>query len=537
VDSRRFPWLRRLATDYAFDYQRLADFYAGDPGSPAAWDQAIARTQQFPRAGAAVADLLRAQQRRRGAPAEAVAASAQLGDPRTVAVVTGQQAGLFGGPLFTLLKAMTAVRLAERARERHRVPAVAVFWVDAEDHDWDEVRTCGVLDAEDALTSISLEPRAAAAPGTAVGHVQLDTSVEAAVAALESALPSTDFTAGVITAVRDAYRPGATMAGAFARLLETWLGPRGLIVYDSTDLAAKPLLADLFVHAVERPDLTSRLATAAGAALQSRGYHAQATPGEDTLALFHTNGGRQPIRIVRAAQFAVGDAVIGADELRSLARQSPHHFSPNVLLRPLAQDTLFPTACYVAGPSELAYLGQLKAVYESFGVPMPIVHQRASATILDSNAMRFFVRQQIALEQLQPQDEAALNTLVAAQVPPAVDRSLVHVAKAIETEMEAVASAVAALDTTLEAAARSTHSRMQEDLRKLQGKVLQAVKRKDETLRRQFLHARAQAFPAGHPQERRVGTVHFLNRYGAALVDRLYEALPGDAGMHYVLTP
>ena len=131
VDIRRLPWVSRLSADYAFDFPRLADFYNGNPSDPHAWREAIARAQRHPRQREAVADVLAAQQQRRGAPPEAAAAAALLRDPHTVAVVTGQQAGLFGGPLFTVVKALTAIRLAEQLRTEHQVAAVPVFWIDA----------------------------------------------------------------------------------------------------------------------------------------------------------------------------------------------------------------------------------------------------------------------------------------------------------------------------------------------------------------------------------------------------------------------
>src|SRR5262245_22345784 len=137
-----------MAADYAFDYSRLVEFFAGSPADATAWEHAIARAQRHERPRDSVADAVQAQQRRRGAPPEAISAAAQLRHRDTVAIVTGQQAGLFGGPLFTLLKALTAIKLAERVRREQRVPAVAVFWIDSEDHDWDEVKTVGVFDSE-----------------------------------------------------------------------------------------------------------------------------------------------------------------------------------------------------------------------------------------------------------------------------------------------------------------------------------------------------------------------------------------------------
>src|SRR5262249_10614782 len=152
-------------------------------------------------------------------------------------------------------------------------------------------------------------------------------------------------------------------------------------------------------------------------------------------------------------------------------KTTPQAFSPNVLLRPLVQDTLFPTACYVAGPNELAYLAQLRKVYEAFSVPMPLVQPRASATILDTNAMRFLGRYDIHMESLRAQDEAVLNEVLEAQLPPAVDASLEEAQRAIQQRMDRLAQDVQVIDPTLEGATRSTLGRMQDDLKKLNGKI------------------------------------------------------------------
>ena len=534
IDIRRFPWIRRLAADYVFDHARIADFFAGNPDDPAAWRDAIARTHQHHRQRDALADLLQAQQRTRGASDAAISATALLRNPQTVAVVTGQQAGLFGGPFFTLLKALTALRLADQVRTEHGVPTVAVFWIDAEDHDWDEVKSCSVLDADMKPLAIAAgdPPQAHSGP---IARVRLDESVNAAISALEAAMPGTEFTPALIDGLRLAYAPGTGMADAFGRWLETVLGPRGLIVFDASDPAAKPLVSHIFAREIEQAGQTARLAAEAGAALEARGYHAQATPQEGSLALFHMNAGRQPIKPHQAG-FLVGERPESTAALLEGVRSSPEEFSPSVLLRPIVQDTLFPTVCYVAGPNELAYLGQLRRVYDAFSTPMPLIQQRATATLVDSNALRFLTRYDVALESLRAQDEAVLNAVLEAQLPPSVEASLDEAVRTLEQRMERLAKEVVQIDPTLEGASRSTLSRMQDDLKKLHGKIIQAAKRKDETLRRQFQNARAQAFPGGEPQERAVGFVYFLNKYGPALVDRLYAELPVDAGTHWVVT-
>jgi len=207
-----------------------------------------------------------------------------------------------------------------------------------------------------------------------------------------------------------------------------------------------------------------------------------------------------------------------------------------VLLRPIVEETLFPTACYVGGPSELAYHAQLKGVYRAFGVEPPLLYSRASATLLDSACIRFLDRYQLPLEALQVRDDSALNKLLESELPPTIERALDEASKEITRLAEAIKPDVAAIDPTLSGAVDSTVSRMHDTLKTLHHKIVQASKRKDDTLRRQFTRARALAFPGGGPQERVLTLVYFLNRHGLSLTDRLLESLPLDTGKHYLLT-
>jgi len=534
VDVRRFPWIRRLAADYAYDFSSVAPFFAGDPADRAAWADAIARTQRHDRRRDDIARVIAAQQERRHAPAKARETGALLADPRTVAIVTGQQAGLFGGPVFTLLKALTALKLAEQVARDHQVPAIAVFWIDAEDHDWEEIRSCTVYDSDLAPRTVSLPSRPGVDPAP-VATVRLDDSILTALDELEHLLPASDFRAWLVEGLRRAYTPGIGIADAFGRWIETTLGERGLVVYDSSDVASKAIASPVFTRELSMPGQTAKLASLTGSDLVARGYHAQVHAQDDSLALFHLEHGRRAIR-QQDGQFVVGDRQYATAALVEQATTKPAGFSPNVLLRPIVQDTLFPTICYVAGPNELAYLGQLRNVYQHFGVPMPLMYPRASATLLDSTASRFLNKYKLPLEALQPRDEAALNDLLRTQIPPAVDESLNEAKAAIEAQMARVIQALPALDPTLEGAARSTLGRMQHDLQTLGGKVIQAAKRRHDTLRRQFVHAQALAFPGGHPQERTIGFVSFLNQYGPALIERLDEELPLDLGRHWIVT-
>lgn len=534
VDVRRFPWIRRFAADYAFNFPAVSEFFNGNPVDRSAWVGAIARAQSHDRDRNGMADVLAAQQRRRHAPERSRVAAERLRDPRTVAVVTGQQAGLFGGPLFTLLKALTAIKLAAQVERDHHVPAVAVFWVEAEDHDWNEVRSASVFDKDLTPASVSLAPRPSN-ESASIATVCLDGSIVTALDELDAILPPTEFRGELMAGLRAAYAPGVGMAEAFARWIESVLGDRGLVAYDASDLASKPLVSSIFQHEIATPGDTGRLAKAAGQDLANRGYHSQVQSPDNGLALFHMDGARRAIKQDNG-DFVIGDQRYSRERLAALASDRPELFSPNVLLRPIVQDTLFPTICYVAGPNELAYLGQLRGVYERFSVPMPLMFPRASATIADSATLRFLQKYQLPLESLQPQDESTLNQLLATQIPPIVEESFNNATRAIDEQMARLIAAMPALDPTLEGAARSTLGKMQHDLTTLHGKTIQAAKRRDDTLRRQYTRARSVTFPGGHAQERTISFVAFQNQYGPALIDRLIDELPIDLGHHWLVT-
>lgn len=536
IDLRRFPWIRPLIAAYSSDFPSVSSLFAGNPAEGDAWTQTIARVQKSPRDRAGLHKVVAAQLERRGSHTHARAAAGRLADAATVAIVTGQQAGLFGGPLYTLLKAVTAIRLARKVSAAYGIAAIPIFWVEAEDHDWDEVKTARVLDGELALREITLGDLdgAGARP---VSSLVLDEGIGDALAELESSLAETEFTADLMARLRTHYQPGQRMGAAFAAWLDDLLGRYGMVVFEASDPAAKPLVATLFARELEAPCRTAHHAKETGEAMRALGHDPQVEPGDDSVALFYIGDGERHAIKRRDDGYAMGETVRPQAEVQQEAAEHPERFSPNVLLRPVVQDKLFPTICYVAGPSELAYQAQLGAIYRDFGVEVPLLYARANATLLDSAAARFLQKYGLAFEALQPHDESALNRLLESQLPPGVEAALHAAGDEIRERIEVLKAAMPAIDPTLVGATDTTLAHMQASLKSLHTKIIHASKRKDDTLRRQFTRTQALAFPEGHPQERIVDLAFFINRYGQALCDRLIEGLPLDMGKHYVVVP
>ena len=341
------------------------------------------------RSSAARAGHRRAAAAPRRAGARRVAAADRLADATAVAVLTGQQAGLFGGPVYTLLKAITALKLADEVSRRHGVPAVAVFWIEAEDHDWDEVRSCTVLDRRPRVP----DHRPARAPRGRTGAGRLDRTRRphrrrarrARAGAAAHRVPrraARRSPRGLPARHRDG-RGVRTMDGARARRTR----PRRVRRVGSGHQAGRSVT--VFVRELSTPGQTADgrvegRRRSRGAGIPRAGAGGRRQPGA------------VPARRIAARRSASRTASSSSATPRyapaALAKEAgerPAGFSPSVLLRPIVQDALFPTICYVAGPSELAYLGQLRGVYEHFGVPMPLIYPRATATLLDSAAVAF----------------------------------------------------------------------------------------------------------------------------------------------------
>jgi bacillithiol biosynthesis cysteine-adding enzyme BshC len=534
IDVTAFPWTRPIIGAYFRNFTPLAPFFAGNPFDPAAWPETIARVRRAPRDRATLSAVLTAQLTKRGAPPEALAGARSLADPASVAVLTGQQAGLFGGPLYALLKAITAIQIARRVSAEQRTVVVPVFWVEGEDHDWAEVRTAHLLDKESATRDITL-PDLAGAGSQPVASLVLDDEIGGVLRDLEATLPPSEFTAEVIAALARRYRPGAGLAEAFAGWFDDLLGRQGLVVFDAADRAVKPLVADVFRDTLRQPARAIALARDAGQALRGLGYTPQVEAAGSTTPLFYLDGqGRRPIR-QQDGQLVVGSSAFTTDELAREASAHPDRFSPNVLLRPVIQDRMFPTVAYVAGPNELTYLAQVRDIYTALDVEPPLVCPRGSATLLDAASAKFLERAHLSIDALQAPDEAQLNTLLDRLLPPEIDRGLDRLQRDAASGLEAIKTAIATVDPTLAGTVDTTRDRLQDTLKTLHSKIVAAAKRKHETLRRQYHRTQSLAFPNGHVQERVLNLAFFANRYGLTVADRLLEALPDRTDRHYVL--
>ncbi len=522
----------RLFQDYLHGRSAAPSFFEGG------WDlesqaRAAENTLRITRPREVLANALTLQQEGRGASA-AAAAAARLRDPGSVVVVTGQQAVLFGGPALVLYTALAASRLAEALEQRRGAPVVPVFWVASDDHDFEEIRAVDVVDASGALRNLRYSPSIDPGGRPAWG-IGLDESVGPLLDELRAALPDSPSRDEVLERIEGCYKPGATISEAFARLVSSLLP--SLVVLDPADPALKSLMAPVLRREIEEASPSSRLAAVAGAALEAAGYHEQVPVREGFLNAFIVVDGLRRALALRNGMIEIRgtERLLPVAEALAWLDREPAAFSPNALLRPIAQDSMLPTAAYVGGPAEVAYHAQLGSVYAHFGIPRPSLVPRPSATLLEAAQVRALEAEGLALPDLQADPELLLSRW-ARESHPEVEQAFEGAKAAIERELLAVEDALGTVDPTLRAAADAAKGRALHQIEGLQEKATRALKKRDLARAERLRRTREALFPGGEPQERRLAFVSWLARRGFAVLDRVRQDLDPFAHAHQVIS-
>lgn len=527
LDYRAFSSFKPLFLDYLHRFDDVSRFFAGDPFDPGSWTNVASSLEKARDRSIDTATPLRRLNRALGADETALASLDRLQDG-ALAVLTGQQVGLFGGPLYTLYKALSAIRVAREAEERLGKSVVPLFWMDTDDHDFAEVQATSVLDSDHELVDLRYSPDDSP-DRLPVGGLKLSSAIEAVLEKSAASLPQTEFREDVLSALRESYSPGHTLAEAFGRWLLRMTRGTGLVVVDPSLPELKAVGAAVFERELEESSESGTLVRQTTDELVAQGYHAQATPSESNLNLFYTDPTRDPV--------AFSGNGASKDELLRRVRDSPAKFSPNVLLRPIYQDTLFPTVAYVAGPSELAYFAQLKEVYEHFDVVMPLIVSRASLTVIERPQARFLERYDVDVVKLSSDDESILNDIVRAQTPPQLDEDLSRARSCIQDITSALERDLKAVDSTLVPTVKSTRGKLFHHLKELESKAVRAVKRKNDTIRQQFFATRTALFPGFEMQERKLSPLGYLNKYGWHFAPIVQEKADPAVKAHLLLYP
>lgn len=542
LSFREIPHTAKLFSSFLDDFSRVAAYYAHPP-TTAGIVAAAREVRLDPSVRSSVVAILR-EQNLRFAPGESDPATRRNLDrlaAGAVAIVTGQQVGLFSGPAYTLYKAVSAIRCAEEITARG-TEAVPIFWLATEDHDLAEVNQSSWV-TRNGLARYDLAAHEADA-GRRVGDVVLggaiDQIADTAAQTLEG--PGAE---DVARALRESYRSGETYGSAFGKLMARLLAGRGIIFLDPLDPRFHRLAVHVFSQAAREANLLGAALVARSAELDQAGFHAQVKVTNETTLLFRSVAGRrEPVRR-RNGGFVVGDAELTGTQIADAIERTPEEFSPSALLRPVVQDTLLPTAVYIGGPAEVAYMAQAQVVYHRLLGRMPAILPRASFTIVEPPIARFLAQYGLEVRDLF----AGPQHVRAAMEQKALSGALADRFDAAEQEvrklLEAFEESLGRLDATLVDALRSTQSKMLHQFSQLKGKVARAASFRSGVLERHQRILLDSLYPNGVMQERTLCALPLLASCGPGLLDDLaalaaLESPPGGrscAQGHQILFP
>ena len=523
-----------LYRDFLATPDRVREFYPADFRDAAALGaRASARAMPADRR-AAVATILRRQATAWDLGDLSRDALARFERPNALAVVAGQQAGLFGGPLFTIYKALTAIALARSIESACGVPVVPIFWLASDDHDFEEVRRAWVSDGSPGPLLLEV-PADAAAAGVSVARVRLGEGITALHERLASLLPPSEFRDPLLARLRDAYSPGRGWSDAFARFVGELVAREGMLVFDPSDAEAKRLALPIFEREVALGGESARVARDRGAELVARGYHAQIARTGNELNLFWHEERREPLRMAEGAiRVSESGARWSQAEFMKALRDAPEKASPGVLLRPLMQDYLLPTAAYVGGPAEVAYWAQIHPLYPLFDLTPPAVTPRAGATLLESKISKTLDRFGLDWASLAGDVEPILSETLRRLLPDDFPERFEQERKNWDASFQRLDAVVTAFDPSLRSAVNTAAGKVQHEGRELEKKLMQVWKRRQEESVSQIRRAAGHLFPQGGLQERTLSVIGFLARYGPELISRLRDSL-GAPGTHVIV--
>jgi bacillithiol biosynthesis cysteine-adding enzyme BshC len=526
-----------LYSDYLSDYQKVGEFFDADFHTVKNFHSKAKDICDRFEHRAILVEVLAEQNANYGAGVKTMENIHLLSQPNTVAIVTGQQVGILTGPLYTIYKTITAIKLCEKLRmlypEYNYVP---VFWLEGEDHDFAEINHVRVLNNENNPVNIEylIDGQPLEKNLGAVGEILIGQDINPFFEQLQTALPKTEFKDGVLDLLKSVYTPGTSFGQAFARLVNKFFSEDGLVFISGNDRRLKQLLKNIFRKEINEYPKTSQLVIERTAELESN-YLAQIKPKAINLFYFH-KGGRYLIE-PREHDFSLKGTrqYFSKEELLRALDETPENFSPNVALRPICQDTLLPTLAYIGGPAEIAYFAQLSIVYPYFDMRLPIIYPRATATLVEERHLKIMEKYQLSLIEFFDNPKNVSDKVVQIVSEIKLDELFAETTQRINDITNEMKFGLNYVDPTLLGALETTRTKIESQFLVLKEKALEAQKRRHETALRQVAKVLNSLYPNGNLQERELTMTHYLNKFGIDFPHVLKNTLSIDAFEHQIL--
>ncbi len=542
IPFTRLPGYNQIFIDYIYNFDKLQSFYNYSYKSDTDFIRAIQGRQnsylknsEFDRN--TIADILKIQNKFFNSGEKAIQNIELLKNENTFAIVTGQQAGLLTGNLYSVIKAIDAIKLSNDLNKKFpEFNFVPVYWIEADDHDFTEVNNINILTKENKLLNIEwieggqkqdkyLKP---------AYTIVFDEFIDNFRQLIKENLQHTDFKDLLLENIEKVTRQGLNLPTSFARFLNFLLMDSGLVFFDSTDTEIKKLLIPVFLKELNSFPETCEKVIETTAILEQE-YSPQVKPKAINLFYKH-NGNRYAIEPLPEKFFGLKNSRqrFPADELFDILYANPENFSPNVILRPVCQDFLLPTVAYIGGPSEVAYFAQFKKVYNFYGIDIPVIYPRTNITIIENRVNNFLVKYGIKPEELF--DERKVSSKLISRINEvSIDKIFENFKDELNANTYSICNEIRKIDKNIETLFKNKVSKFLDSLGSVRKKLEDTqLKQNDTTIEK--LHSIINSiYPESVFQERYFNIIYFFNKYGPDFCDYLLKNIPtGEEGHHLI---
>ncbi len=535
IPTNKLPNISSLVYDYFYEYNKVCDFFSANFRDQNSYSQQTekVRSRDLPRER--LAAILKEQNLSYGCGAQTVGNIQKFIQDKACAVVTGQQVGLFSGPLYTIFKALTAIKLAESLNQNSLGCFVPVFWLASDDHDFEEINHITLLDKENQIENIQYQGHSANLK-TPVSEIVLSAEISNCIQQLNDLTHDSEFKPEILSQLGTAYQPGRSFVEAFAQWMTQLFKSYGLIFIDAAHPDLKDLGKEVFYTEIAQNSPSTQSALETSQKLAQKNYSTQIQLHEGILNLFLVEDERDSIQF-RDDDFSIKGKpqTFKKDDLLQLLEKQPHKFSPNVLLRPLYQDTLLPTVAYVGGLSEVAYFAQMKGVYERFSLPMPIIYPRKSLSFIEKKVDKALTTYSLKVQDIWRNTDAKINEIIKEKIPRSLDKAFRTTASHLDKDLTDIKQETLAFEPTLEKSVDLTIRKIHHQISLLEKKILKASKKRNTIMTQRIHLAKSSLYPNQHLQERVFNITPFLIKYSFSLMDRLYQAVDIKHHDHQIL--
>jgi bacillithiol biosynthesis cysteine-adding enzyme BshC len=528
-----------LFNAYLNNFSRLNQFF--EHNYLTGWENAIIERSKHPVQRKKLVSLLEQQNQRWGPPQNVLDNIQKLSSNNCLAVVAGQQVGIFGGPLYTIYKMLTALKLVEDLSKQFSDHLfVPLFWMETEDNDFDEINHIQFFNKENDIrrfeisesNSDTLKP---------IQYRKISKDVSGWADLFRQEFFETEFLNPVLDQFINCYPIGESYADAFAKLIMKLMGNYGLILLNPADNRFKNLYHPLIKKSLSSSRELNENIDQRNTQLQQSGFSLQIETRENQTFLFYIDQNKERVRIDRnknegfLLKYSEGYKNINGGELDKILEEESWRFSPNVVLRPIFQDYVLPTVGYVAGPAETAYFAQLSALYDYFDLPMPVIYPRHRLTVIERKLEKIINRNNISLDELFAFKNDYLETFLMKLNTNSILTDIQSIKSDIEKNLKHLEKLVARFDQTLLNTIQKTDQKMSENFESLISKVLDSLQEKEKIVVNQVERVVQQLFPNNSFQERVINIIYFLIKYGPDFLDNVYQQLPSESDSHLLI--